>query len=149
MRLCPPAGAEMTIFWASAHGLLLTCKQCLKQYVGQTIDTLDLDRIEMIIKTDNRKFHCSGTCMQEPLFRHMNIYIYIYIYTQHIYIYYMYKIYIYIYIYTYKIYVGAVSTFMARDYHCQPCAMLYFICKCNSKKQYIYRSRLKKVIYFS
>ena len=106
MRLWPPAGAEMTIFWASAHGLLLTCKQCLKQYVGQTIDTLDLDRIEMIIKTDNRKFHCSGTCMQEPLFRHMNIYIYIYIYiyTQHIYIYYMYKIYIYI-LYVQDIYI--------------------------------------------
>ena len=137
----------MTIFWASAHGLLLTCKQCLKQYVGQTIDTLDLDRIEMIIKTDNRKFHCSGTCMQEPLFRHMNIYIYTH--TTYIYILYVQDIYIYIYIYTYKIYVGAVSTFMARDYHCQPCAMLYFICKCNSKKQYIYRSRLKKVIYFS
>ena len=105
MRLWPPAGAEMTIFWASAHGLLLTCKQCLKQYVGQTIDTLDLDRIEMIIKTDNRKFHCSGTCMQEPLFRHMNIYIYIYttyiyiLYVQDIYIYTICTRYIYIYIY--------------------------------------------------
>ena len=47
---------------------LLTCKQCLKQYVGQTID--DFRFRWNNYKDNNRKYQRSETCMQEHLFRH-------------------------------------------------------------------------------
>ena len=46
---------------------LLTCKKCLKQYVGQTIDTFR--HCWNNYKTNDRTFQCSEPCMQEHLFR--------------------------------------------------------------------------------
>ena len=46
---------------------LLTCKQCSKQYVGQTID--DFRFRWNNYKDNNRKYQRSETCMQEHLFR--------------------------------------------------------------------------------
>ena len=47
---------------------LLTCKQCSKQYVGQTTD--DFRFYWNNYKYNNRKYQRSETCMQEHLFRH-------------------------------------------------------------------------------
>ena len=49
---------------------LLTCKKCLKQYVGQTIDTFRNHWNNY--KSDNRKLQRSEPCMQEHLFRHFS-----------------------------------------------------------------------------
>ena len=49
---------------------LLTCKQCSKQYVGQTIDDFRFRRNNY--KDNNRKYQRSETCMQEHLFRHFS-----------------------------------------------------------------------------
>ena len=49
---------------------LLTCKKCLKQYVGQTIDTFRHRWNNY--KSNDRKFQRSEPCMQEHLFRHFS-----------------------------------------------------------------------------
>ena len=49
---------------------LLTCKKCLKQYVGQTIDTFRHHWNNY--KSDNRKLQRSEPCMQEHLFWHFS-----------------------------------------------------------------------------
>ena len=49
---------------------LLTCKQCSKQYVGQTID--DFRFRWNNYKDNNRKYQCSETCMQEHPFRYFS-----------------------------------------------------------------------------
>ena len=49
---------------------LLTCKKCLKQYVGQTIDTFRHRWNNY--KSNGRKFQRSEPCMQEHLFRHFS-----------------------------------------------------------------------------
>ena len=49
---------------------LLTCKKCLKQYVGQTIDTFRHHWNKY--KSDNRKLQRSEPCMQEHLFWHFS-----------------------------------------------------------------------------
>ena len=48
----------------------LTCKKCLKQYVGQTLDTLQHHWNNY--KSNGRKFQRSEPCMQEHLFRHFS-----------------------------------------------------------------------------
>ena len=49
---------------------LLSCKQCSKQYVGQTIDNFRFQWNNY--KYYNRKYQRSETCMQEHLFRHFS-----------------------------------------------------------------------------
>ena len=49
---------------------LLTCKKCLKQYVGQTIDTVRHRWNNY--KINDRKFQRSEPSMQEQLFRHFS-----------------------------------------------------------------------------
>ena len=49
---------------------LPTCKKCLKQFVGQTIDTFQHRWNNF--KTNDRKFQPSEPCMQEHLFRHLS-----------------------------------------------------------------------------
>ena len=49
---------------------LLTCKKCLKQYVGQTIDTFRHRWNNF--KSSDTKFQPSEPCMQEHLFRHFS-----------------------------------------------------------------------------
>ena len=50
---------------------LLTFKKCLKQYVGQTIDTFRHRWNNY--KSNGRKFQRSESCMQEHLFRYFSI----------------------------------------------------------------------------
>ena len=47
---------------------LLTCKQCSKQYVGQTIDEFRFRWNNY--RHNNRKYQRSETCMQKHPFRH-------------------------------------------------------------------------------
>ena len=49
---------------------LLTCKQCSKQYVGQTIDDFGFQWNNY--KDNNRKYQRSEMWMQEHLFRHFS-----------------------------------------------------------------------------
>ena len=49
---------------------LLTCKQCSKQYIGQTIDDFRFRWINY--KDNSRKYQHSETCIQEDLFRHFS-----------------------------------------------------------------------------
>ena len=49
---------------------LLTCKVCLKQYVGQTVDKFRLRWNNY--KTNNRKHQRLESCVQEHLFEHFN-----------------------------------------------------------------------------
>ena len=49
---------------------LLTCKVCLKQYVGQTVDEFRLRWNNY--KSNNRKHQRLEPCMQEHLFEHFN-----------------------------------------------------------------------------
>ena len=49
---------------------LLTCKKFLKQYVGQTIDTIRHRWNNY--KSSDRKFQRYEPCMQEHLFRHFS-----------------------------------------------------------------------------
>ena len=49
---------------------LLTCKQCSKQYVGQTKDNFWFQWNNF--KDNSRKYQCSDTCFQENLFRHFS-----------------------------------------------------------------------------
>ena len=53
---------------------LLTCKKCLKQYVGQTIDTFRHSWHNY--KSNDRKFQRSEPCMQEHLFQQLLFYCY-------------------------------------------------------------------------
>ena len=49
---------------------LLTCKVCLKQYVGQTVDEIRLRWNNY--KSNNRKHQLLELCMEEHLFEHFN-----------------------------------------------------------------------------
>ena len=49
---------------------LLTCKVCLKQYAGQTVDEFRLRWNNY--KSNNRKHQRLEPCMQEHLFEHFN-----------------------------------------------------------------------------
>ena len=49
---------------------LLTCKQCSKQYIGQTLD--DFWFRWNNYKDNNRKYERSETCMQEHLFSYFS-----------------------------------------------------------------------------
>ena len=49
---------------------LLTCKVCLKQYIGQTVDKFRLRWNNY--KSNNRKHQRLEPCMQEHLFEHFN-----------------------------------------------------------------------------
>ena len=49
---------------------LMTCKKCLKQYAGQTIDNFRYRCNNY--KSNDRKFQRSEPCMQEHLFRHFS-----------------------------------------------------------------------------
>ena len=52
------------------HDLPSTCKVCLKQYVGQTVDEFRLRWNNY--KRNNRKHQRLESCMQEHLYEHFN-----------------------------------------------------------------------------
>ena len=52
------------------HDLPSTCKVCLKQYVGQTVDEFRLRWNNY--ESNNKKYQRLESCMQDHLFKHFN-----------------------------------------------------------------------------